>query len=247
MMSDRATFVSFLLDETGSMSSIADDTVHGLNTYVEKLQEGDANIVFSLVSFNSNETRRRHVAEPVRSVPPMEREDYRPDAMTPLIDAAVKIIRATDEAVRHREDDPNVVVVMQTDGKENASVEHTHGDLALLIKEKTAAGWQFVFLGAGLDAFAVARQAGIDIHPGQVVSYGRAMSREVFAETAQNLSDFAESGDADFLSFSPRQRERVGDVHTPAHLERRRSRGSAARKVRGSKASTVEEIDLTRS
>lgn len=244
-MTERATFVSFLLDETGSMGSIADETVQGLNTYLETLQQGDAEIVFSLVSFNSNETRRRHVAVPVREVPPLARSDYRPNAMTPLIDASVKIIRATEEAVRRREDDPAVVIVIQTDGEENVSVEYGQADLALLVKEKTAAGWEFVFLGAGLDAFSAARRAGLHLDADQVVSYRRDLSRAVFAETAQNLADFAESGDAISLSYSPAQRARVGDEHTHRHLDPGGRRGR--RKRAGASQSTVGEIDLSKS
>ncbi|MCG8378351.1 MAG: VWA domain-containing protein, partial [Proteobacteria bacterium] len=176
----KATFVSFLLDETGSMQEIKDDTVGGFNAYVETLQKGDGDIVFSLVSFNSNMTERRYVAEPIAKVEPLTDDTYQPRAMTPLIDAAVKIIKATDEAVSKRKDKPNVVVVMQTDGQENVSVEYTNADLAALIKEKDQAGWQFVFLGAGLDAFAAAREAGIMIDAQQVVAYDKRKSKAVF-------------------------------------------------------------------
>ena len=85
---DKALFVSFLLDETGSMQSIKDDTIGGFNAYLEELQKGDGETVFSLVSFNSSETTKRYVAEPVKDVKPLTDGDYRPQAMTPLIDAS---------------------------------------------------------------------------------------------------------------------------------------------------------------
>ena len=117
-------------------------------------------------------------------------------------DAAVKIIKATDEAVVHRGDDPNVVIVMQTDGEENVSVEYTRADLAALIKEKKAAGWEFVFLGAGLDAFEAARASGIHLSADRVMSYSRKSSAEAFAATARNVQEFAELGEADVLSYT---------------------------------------------
>lgn len=217
-MTKKTTFVSFLLDETGSMQGIKDDTIGGFNSYVETLQKSKDDILFSLVSFNSNETRRRYVADPIRKISPLTADDYVPAASTPLIDAAVKIIKATDEAVRDRGDGPNVVIVMQTDGQENVSVEYTNSDLAALIKEKDAAGWQFVFLGAGIDAFDAARRAGMDLDARNVVSYSRARSREVFAASADNLSDFAESGVPLSLSYTPKQRRKVGDEHTDKYL-----------------------------
>lgn len=256
-MSDKTTFVSFLLDETGSMQPIKDDTIGGFNTYVETLQAGDAEILFSLVTFNSNETKRRYVADAIGKVKPLTAKEYRPDAMTPLIDAAVKIIKATDEAVSHRGDDPNVVIVMQTDGLENVSVEYTQRDLAALVKEKKAAGWEFVFLGAGLDAFVAARQAGLHLDARHVLSYGRRSSRAAFAETAKNVQDFAESdGDAAFLSFSDAQREVSRDEHTGRHLGSdggtAASSGSVGRRRRQARKtrtdrSTVEDIDLSKS
>lgn len=243
MSDNKTTFVSFLLDETGSMQSIKDDTIGGFNGYVEALKGDCAEILFSLVSFNSSETRRRYVAEPVARVAPLTAAEYQPRAMTPLIDAAVKIIRATDEALRARGDDPNVVVVMQTDGQENVSVEHTAADLALLVKEKEAAGWQFVFLGAGLDAFEAARTAGVHIPAGQVMSYGRERSAAAFASIADNTRRFAESGDADFLSFSKEQREDAGDRYAEGHLAPEPPSGRTAGRKRG-RRSTADDYSL---
>jgi len=249
-MTDKTTFVSFLLDETGSMHSIADDTIGGFNAYVEALQKNDADILFSLVSFNSSVTRRRYVAEPIRTISPLTEDDYDPRMSTPLIDAAVKIIKATDEAVQRRGDDPNVVIVMQTDGQENVSVEYTTADLAALIKEKEAAGWQFVFLGAGLDAFAAARAAGIAIDARNVVSYARRSSREVFAATADNIGEYAESGDSLSLSYSPLQRAKVGDQYTDKYLDTDADSTSPAspkssKKRRRRRSSTADDYSLS--
>jgi hypothetical protein len=219
MSNPRTTFVSVLLDETGSMSSIKDDTIGGLNAYIEKLQKTDGEMLFSLVSFNSSKTRKRYAAEPIERVRPLTDDDYEPNAMTPLIDASVKIIKATAEAVEKRGDDPAVVIVLQTDGLENVSVEYKAADLALLVKEKEQAGWQFIFLGAGLDAFAAAREAGLHIDPVRVVSYDRARSREVFAASAANVVNYVASGDAANLSFSKEQRARVGDRYTGRYLD----------------------------
>ena len=129
-MKKNTTFVSFLLDETGSMQSIKGDTVGGFNAYVETLQKCGADIVFSLVSFNSNKTTPRYVADPIDTIKPLTEDTYQPAAATPLIDASVKIINATDDAVKKRGDNPNVLIVFQTDGEENVSVEYTNADLA---------------------------------------------------------------------------------------------------------------------
>lgn len=219
--SRKALFVSFLLDETGSMQSIKDDTIGGFNAYLKTLQEGDGETLFSLVSFNSSHTRKRYVAEPIKDVEPLSDRTYQPQAMTPLIDAAVKIIKATDEAVRARGNEVDVVVVMQTDGMENVSVEYKSADLALLVKEKEAAGWQFVFLGAGMDAFQAARDAGLDLAPAAVMSYSRELSKEAFGVLASKISLFHESRSPSALDFTDEERDEVGDVYAAGRSESR--------------------------
>ena len=207
-------YVSFLLDETGSMKSIKEDTIGGFNEYVDTLKEDGDNIAFSLVSFNSNGTKSRYVAEPIEALAPLTNENYRPAAMTPLIDASVKIIKATAKAVKKRKDDPLVLVVIQTDGYENCSRKHTAADLAALVREKTEAGWEFVFLGAGLDAFKAAQRAGVRIDRKKTVQYDRDYSRAVFRETAANSRQFLQSADPDWLDYSDEQRSKVRDKQT---------------------------------
>jgi hypothetical protein len=244
----KTTFVSFLLDETGSMQSIKDDTIGGFNAHLEALRKDGDDILFSLVSFNSSQTKKRCVAVPIADVEELTEETYTPRAMTPLIDAAVKIIKATDEAMQVRDDDPNVVVVMQTDGLENVSVEYTNHDLALLIKEKEAAGWQFVFLGAGLDAFAAAREAGIDIDTRQVVAYSRERSHGVFAATAGNIRRYAKDGMQAELAFSPEQRSRVGDKYSARYLDRddgQKEKPGKKPSHQSRRSSAVDDVDLS--
>jgi hypothetical protein len=209
----KPLFVSLLLDETGSMQSIKDDTIRAYNKYLEGLKESKSgsDIRFSLVTFNSSRTQTRVVAEKVQGVGPLTVENYQPAAMTPLIDAAVKVIRATDEAVAARGDSPDVVVVIQTDGQENCSVEYDAGDLALLVKEKEQAGWQFVFLGAGLDAFDAARHAGLQLNEDVVMSYGREHSEEAMNILAAKVRDYDELRNPMALAFNVGDRQKAGD------------------------------------
>jgi len=208
---NNTKYVSFLLDETGSMQEIKRDTMGGFNAYVETLKKDGGDVAFSLMSFNSNETKSRYVAEPIQKVASLTDDNYRPAAMTPLIDASVKIIKATAKAVKKRSDEPLVLVVIQTDGYENVSKKYTAADLAKLVKEKTEAGWQFVFLGAGLDAFDAARSAGFRIDRHKMVQYDRSHSADVFRETAHNSVEFLKSQHSDSLNYSPSQRAKVRD------------------------------------
>jgi hypothetical protein len=208
------TIVSVLLDESGSMASIKDDTIGGFNHYLTSLQDPRAGaVLFSLVKFDSNAITTVYKGVPVADAVPLTNDTYRPGASTPLIDAAYKTIVATADVVAQRQDTPHVLIVIQTDGQENASTEHTNAELHQLIKEKSAAGWGFIFLGAGIDAFTQAGKWGIQT--GSTLNYSRGKSVETFVALTSNTAHFRASGDPISLSFTPEQRKSVSDDDMP--------------------------------
>ena len=120
---DPHTLVTFLLDETGSMESIKDDTIGGFNSYLGSLKAEAAPMDFTLIKFDSRRIEKVCVAVPVSQVAELTMESYQPGASTPLIDAAYKTIKAVEKSLNGS--NPKVVVCIQTDGHENASTEHT--------------------------------------------------------------------------------------------------------------------------
>ena len=156
---DQRTLVTFLLDETGSMESIKDDTIGGFNSYLASLKTESTPIDFTLIKFDSRRIEKVCVATPVAQVKELDIANYQPGASTPLIDAAYKTIKAVEKSLNGQT--PKVIICIQTDGHENASTEHGWDDLNALIKEKTAAGWQFNFLGTGIDAYDTGARMGV--------------------------------------------------------------------------------------
>lgn len=216
-MKTATTYVSLLLDESGSMASVKSDTIGGFNQYLSSLQDPTAGeVVFTFVKFDSNAITKIHVGIPVQDAVPLTPETYTPRASTPLIDATYKTILATADAAAKRTDTPQVLVVIQTDGEENASTEFTNADLNALVKEKVALGWQFVFLGAGIDAFAQASQWGIQAQ--QTMSYARHKSVEAFQSLHSNTTAYRSTGSSARLAFTHAQRTAAGDpgAQTPA-------------------------------
>src|SRR5262249_3867159 len=122
---DQHTLVTFLLDETGSMELIKDDTIGGVNSFLRSLEAGAAPVDFTLTKVDGR--RIENVAVPVSQVAELTMESYQPGASTPLIDAAYKTIKAVEKSLNGS--NPKVVVCIQTDGHENASTEHTWGEL----------------------------------------------------------------------------------------------------------------------
>jgi len=213
------TLVTFLLDRTGSMESIKDDTIGAFNANLATLQKGGAGIEFSFLQFDSISLDTMCVNRPVAEVAPLTDATFQPRGSTPLIDAAYATIEAVGEAIQKRGIAPQVVICIQTDGQENASTEHTWDDLNRLIKEKSKLGWQFSFMGAGIDAYQQARQMGIS--DAATVSYDKMSaraSRHAFAASAENTMRFARMESLD-VAFSALQKEEAGDAyvgHPPA-------------------------------
>lgn len=205
--------VTFLLDRSSSMGAIRDATIEAFNGYLGTLKEGNSDgIEFTFLQFDSVSLDKLYVAAPVKTVPDLTRQTFEPRGGTPLIDAAVKTINATAKALAERPGSTKVVVCIQTDGEENQSTEYTWQDLNALIKAKTAEGWQFNFMGAGIDAYAQGAKMGISA--GQTMSYNSAdlqATKSAFRASAQNTRGFA-SGAMQSTAYLSTQRMASGEA-----------------------------------
>jgi hypothetical protein len=205
-------FVTFLLDRTGSMQVIKDDTIGGFNAYLDSLAELGDRVHFTMLQFDSLSIDRVYVGARLKDVARLNGETFQPRAFTPLYDACAEAIFTTDRALAREEikgeTPPKVIVVFQTDGAENCSVNHKQHDLAALIRSRAAAGWQFVYLGANVDAYATAGK--INIPAASTVSYAGERSRQTFCATARNIYAYAVGASAS-VEYSPNQKAEAGD------------------------------------
>ena len=214
---DLKTLVTFLLDRTGSMDAIKQATIESFNAYIVELKKAD-DMDFTLVQFDSVSIEKTCHNVAVKDAPLLSDGNYQPRASTPLIDAAFKTIKAVEEALTKRDDKPQVVICIQTDGEENCSREHSWDELNALIKEKIALGWQFNFMGASIDAYSQGNKMGISAHA--TVSYDshdEQASLAAFRSNASNTSAFA-AGARVNTSYTMEQRGRAKDAHIPKDL-----------------------------
>jgi hypothetical protein len=204
------TLVTFLLDRTGSMESIRDDTIGAFNAYLEGLQKGGAPIDFTFIQFDSMSIDKICVQTPVGKVKRLTRETYEPRASTPLIDAAYKTVQAVEESLVG-DTDTKVVICFHTDGQENSSTEHTWDELNALIKEKGRLGWQFNFMGVGIDAYHQGARMGIA--PQATVAYDHRdaqATRMAFGGSAETACRYARA-EAPDTAYAPSQKAAAGD------------------------------------
>ena len=153
-----ALHVAFVLDESGSMHPLAPSVVAGFDDFLEELRADPGATYFSMTLFDT-ELRQVHLATPLEHVPSLATTGYRPRGATALLDAIAHTVISTDERLtRAGCGEDKVLVVVMTDGYENASRRHTLSSLAELIARYQARpNWTFVFLGAAHDTVEDAR------------------------------------------------------------------------------------------
>ena len=211
----KKTLVTLLLDRSGSMQNVKDDTIGAINAYLATLRASGEDIRFSLVMFDANfsggmDLSRICVAKKISKVADLTSDDFQPRGQTPLIDASCATIQAVAESLGDRTD-TNVVFAIQTDGAENASVEFTWEGLRSLIAEKEVLGWEFNFMGCGIDAYEQGARMGISRD--KTLSYGkdRIATRAAFEATASNTALYA-SGTTASVGYTSEQKKSAGDL-----------------------------------
>lgn len=217
----QTSLITFLLDRSGSMESCKAATIEAFNAYLASLQaEKDAAIDLTFLQFDTQSLDKVCVASPVASVAPLTAATYQPRGGTPLIDAAVKTINAVADSLTKRDDRPKVVICIQTDGEENASTENTWEGLTALVKQKEAEGWQFNFMGAGIDAYVQGAKMGIGA--ANTVSYDHtnvAATRSAFSAVAESAASYS-AGRTDTVGLSMSARAASGDRHAHKYMDR---------------------------
>ncbi|MBO4302758.1 VWA domain-containing protein [Methanosarcinaceae archaeon] len=155
----------FILDRSGSMSGLEKDTIGGFNSLIEKqkAEEGEA-FVTTVLFDDCYEMLHDHVN--IKDVSPITEKEYYPRGMTALLDAVGRTVNKIGErlaSVPEEERPEKVIIVITTDGMENASTEFTLDVVKKMIEyRQKECSWTFMFLGANMDAAEEAGNIGID-------------------------------------------------------------------------------------
>lgn len=153
-------FISVILDRSGSMASVRDDTIGAFNALVEDIAQQDGKTLLTLTQFDSQSTDVVLDAAPIDRVPPLTRATFEPRGGTPLLDAVGSTLTAMQRTIERIGWKGSVLVVVITDGQENQSTTWTRTTVFALVKALEAAGWGFTYLGASPDAYEDAQQLG---------------------------------------------------------------------------------------
>jgi uncharacterized protein YegL len=163
-MRENLTEIVFILDRSGSMSGLESDTIGGFNSMIAKQQKEEGEAIVSTVLFD-DETDVIHDRVAIGDVKMLTEEDYYVRGCTALLDAvggAIHHIGNVHKYAREEDRPAKTLFVITTDGLENASRHYSFKDVKKLIKrQQEKYNWEFLFLGANIDAIEVAGNMGI--------------------------------------------------------------------------------------
>lgn len=206
----RRTHIAVILDRTGSMQSIRDDTIGGFNTFLGEQQKLPGSATLTLVQFDSQDPYEViHQMVPIKDVPVLTRKTYVPRSSTPLLDAMGRGINDLEEQLAKltKAKKPDLVVfVVITDGQENASHEFRREEITRMIDAKKAEKWEFVFLSSDLDAVRDAGVMGVAV--GATLTTGRSAQAVggSFAAMSSSIKR-ARGGQSVGVNFTDEERE----------------------------------------
>jgi len=163
-MNKNLTELIFILDRSGSMNGLEDDTIGGYNSLIENQQNEDGDALITTVLFD-HKYKLLHDRVNIKEVELMTKRDYRPGGTTALLDAigtTINHINNQHVDLPECEVPEKTMMVIITDGHENASKEFSLEQVRKMIElQKEKHNWEFLFLGANIDAISTARDFGI--------------------------------------------------------------------------------------
>ena len=163
-MKTNITELVFILDKSGSMSGLESDTIGGYNAMLSKQQKEPGEAIVTTVLFDDN-YELLHDRINIKGIRPITAKEYYVGGSTALMDAIGKTIQKISNVQQHTSKDQRadkVVLVITTDGMENASREYTPAAIKKMVeRQKEKYGWEIIFLGANIDAISAAERVGI--------------------------------------------------------------------------------------
>ena len=207
------THVTFILDSSGSMSSIADDTRGGFNTFLQEQREEEGTATVSLYDFNTTVTKL-YESIPIADAETLDTDNYTPGGQTALYDAIATAVADTDDHVETLPDSEvpdNVILVTLTDGRENASETPQQRVRELVETHRSEHDWEFLFIGANQDAVLTAEEMGMDDDRALNMSHSGEGTQAAHQSVSSNISQARRTGTTDGFDEEDRRRQEQAD------------------------------------
>ncbi len=207
MTKPNYTSINIILDASGSMHHLTDQTIKSFNDFLKEQKEVPGEASLSLAVFN-HEYNLVHDFIPLQDVPNLSRENYKAEGSTALLDAIGRTVNATGAklAALKEEERPNkIVVLILTDGQENCSTEFNHKKIAEMVKhQEEKYSWKFIFIGANMDVIAAGGSLGINKTATYSFNATQGGTQAVYSSMSAGLRSYrTSSSTADFNMVNP--------------------------------------------
>lgn len=209
MSTAMETHITFVLDSSGSMSSIEKDTKGGFNTFLADQREEPGSATVTLYNFDTT-VELVYERYPIADAPELTDETYTPSGKTALHDAMYRGITETANwinAMESGEQPEMVIVVVLTDGKENASETHQARVREQVELRRKELDWEFLFIGANQDAALTAEQMGMDADSSLSMAHNDEGMQAAYESTSNQIREARRTGETSGYSEADRQRQ----------------------------------------
>lgn len=163
-MKDNLTSIAVILDASGSMASLSKDTIGSFNTFLREQKAVPGEAVLTLALF-SDRYELIHDSATLNDVPELTEANYKCSGSTALLDAIGKTVDTMGRklaSMKEEERASKILVMILTDGEENASTEYKHAKIKEMVShQQDVYKWEFVFIGANIDSFATGTSMGV--------------------------------------------------------------------------------------
>ncbi len=225
-MNNSMTELVFILDRSGSMSGLEDDTIGGFNGMIKKQKQENENVNVTTVLFD-DKVDIIHDRFPIGIIEPLTDKDYSVRGCTALLDAIGESVHKIENVQEHLPEAykaGKIIFVITTDGHENSSKEYSYTQIRKMVEAKKELGWEFLFLGANIDAIGEAERIGISRN--RAVTYendqnGVALNYEVVGRAVRRAVAF--EGDDDSM-FADDWADEIADYHSKRKQEKNKNK-----------------------
>lgn len=204
-MKKNYTDINIVLDRSGSMASVADDTIGGFNRFLDDQKKAPGEATLTLLQFD-DVAEYVYKALPLGSVEPLTKVTFIPRGSTALLDAIGQLILATGDRLKILPEDSRpekVLIVVVTDGEENASRKLTGLQVADMIRQqRDIYKWEFIFMGSNQDAICAANKLNISAANTMTYASNAVGTQNAFGSLSSNMLRFR-SGTKAAMDFEP--------------------------------------------
>lgn len=208
MTKENFASINVIIDRSGSMLELAADTIGSFNTFLTEQKDVPGEAAFTLCTFNTDYSLVHDFIK-LGTVPNLDAKTYKPSGGTALLDAMGTTINSVGQKLAAMPEDERpskVIFLIITDGEENSSKRFTKEQIKSMVEhQRDTYKWEFVFMGANIDAFSVGQSLGVSAQNSVSYDATKGGTHQLYGSISSSMSSYRGSGaqQVDFFNQAP--------------------------------------------